>query len=74
MVGHAFIINLPKEWIESKGLSKDNIIGDISQGVSTRRRLTYCEHVAFVSKSEPKDVNDDAFNDSLDKSFMMFLV
>jgi len=34
--------NLPKDWIEPKGLSKDNIIGDIRQGVSTRRKLVFC--------------------------------
>jgi len=44
--------------IEPKGLSKDNIICDISQGVSTRRKLTYCEHVTFVSQIEPRNVND----------------
>jgi len=41
--------NLPKEWIEPRGLSKDNIIGDIEQGVSTIRKLTFFQHVAFVS-------------------------
>ena len=50
--------NLPKEWIEPKGLSKDNIIGDIEQGVSIRRKLAFFQHVAFVSQIEPKNVND----------------
>ena len=50
--------NLPKEWIEPKELSKDNIIGDIEQGVSTRRKLAFIQHVAFVSQIEPKNVND----------------
>ena len=50
--------NLPKEWIEPKGLSNDNIIGDIEQGVSTRRKLAFFQHVAFVSQIEPKNVND----------------
>jgi len=50
--------NLPKEWIEPKGLSKDNIIGDIEQRVSTRRKLAFFQHVAFVSQIEPKNVND----------------
>ena len=54
---------MPKDWIQPKGLSKDNIIGDIKQGVSTRRRIVFCEHVAFVSQIEPKNVND-ALNDS----------
>ena len=54
---------LPKDWIQPRGLSKDNIIGDIKQGVSTRRGIVFCEHVAFVSQIEPKNVND-ALNDS----------
>ena len=35
--------NLPKDWIQPRCLSKDNIIGDIKQGVSTRRRIVFCE-------------------------------
>ena len=31
--------NLSKDWIQPRGLSKDNIIGDIKQGVFTRRRI-----------------------------------
>jgi len=50
--------NLPKEWIEPRGLSKDNIIGGIEQGVSTRRKLAFFQHVAFISQIEPKNVND----------------
>jgi len=55
--------NLPKDWIQPKGLSKDNIIGDIKQGVSTRCRIVFCKHAAFVSQIEPKNVND-VLNDS----------
>ena len=54
--------NLLKEWIEPKWLSKDNIIGDISQG-STRHRLRYYGHGAFMSQIEPKNVID-ALSDS----------
>jgi len=50
--------NLPKEWIEPMRLSKDNIIGDIEHGVSTRRKLAFFQHVAFVSQIEPMNVND----------------
>ena len=50
--------NLPKEWIEPRGLSKDNIIGDIEQGVSTRHKLAFFQHVAFVFQIEPKNMND----------------
>ena len=50
--------NLPKEWIEHRELSKDNIIGDVKQEVSTRCKLVFFEHVVFVSQIEPKNVND----------------
>jgi len=50
--------NLPKEWIEPRGLSKGNIIGDIEQRVSTRHKLAFFQHVAFVYQIEPKNVND----------------
>jgi len=33
--------NLPKDWIQPRGLSKDNIICDIKQRVSTRRRIVF---------------------------------
>jgi len=55
--------NLPKECIDPKGLPKDNIIGDIKQGVSTRHKLVLFKHVAFVSQIEHKNVND-ALGDS----------
>ena len=54
---------MPKDWIQPRGLSKHNIIGDIKQGVSTRRRIVFYEHVTFVSQIEHKNVND-ALNDS----------
>jgi len=44
--------------LNPKELPKDNIIGDIEQGVSTRRKLAFFQHVAFVSQIEPKNVND----------------
>ena len=56
-------VALPKEWTKPKGLLKDNIICDFNQGVSTRCRITYCVHVAFVSQIEPKNVNE-ALSDS----------
>ena len=46
-----------------QGLSQDNIFGDIEQGVSTRHKLAFFQHVAFVSQIEPKNVND-ALHDS----------
>lgn len=40
-------------------MSKSNIIGDITKGMSTRRQLNQlCTNVAFVSQIEPKNVND----------------
>ena len=41
-----------------RGLLKDYRIGDIEHGVSTRRKLAFFQHIAFVSQIEPKNVND----------------
>ena len=57
--------NLPKEWIEPGGLSKDNIIGDIEHEVSNRHKLAFFQHVAFVYQIEPKNVNDALCDSSL---------
>ncbi|WVZ21878.1 hypothetical protein V8G54_000422 [Vigna mungo] len=47
------------EWKVSKNVSTDNIIGDISRGVSTRRQLNqFYMNVAFVSKIELKKIED----------------
>jgi len=42
--------NLPKEWSEPKGLSKDNIIDDINQGVSTILSLLIVNTLHFCLK------------------------
>jgi len=40
--------NLPKDWRTPKGLSRDNIIGEIDKEFSTRLKLhNYCEIVAY---------------------------
>jgi len=55
---------LPKEWRVPRNLSLDNVIGQVQKGVSTRSALNqFCEHMAFVSQTEPKTVAD-ALEDS----------
>jgi transposase InsO family protein len=49
----------PIEWRASKNHPLENIIGDISKGVTTRNSLTQaCNHMAFVSQIEPNDINE----------------
>ena len=56
--------DLPKEWRIPRNLSLDNVIGQVQKGVSTRSALNqFCEHMAFVSQTEPKTVAD-ALEDS----------
>jgi len=55
--------DLPKVWTTPKDMSLDNMIGDMSKGISTRKQLSQlCLNVAFVSQIEPKTV-DDALKD-----------
>ncbi|VFR00193.1 unnamed protein product [Cuscuta campestris] len=54
---------LPKEWRTLKNHPIDNVIGDLTQGVSTRNYLrNTINHMAFVSQIEPTTVLD-AIND-----------
>jgi len=47
---------LPREWKASRDYPLDNIIGDISKGVTTRHSLKdLCNNIAFVSMIEPKN-------------------
>ena len=48
--------DLEKCWKSPRGLSLDNIIGDISKGVITRNMNNFCMNVAFVSQIKPKNV------------------
>ncbi|XP_068498369.1 uncharacterized protein [Phaseolus vulgaris] len=50
---------LPKEWKTPRDLTLDNVIGNIEEGVSTRKSLNnFCEAMAFVSHVEPKNLNE----------------
>ena len=50
--------DLEKCWKSPRGLSIDNIIGDISKGVITRNMNNFCMNVAFISQIEPKNVQE----------------
>ena len=55
--------DLPKEWRTHRDHPIDKVIGDISQGVSTRLNLKdACLNMAFVSQIEPSKV-DEALGD-----------
>jgi len=48
-----------KEWRIPRDISVENIIWKMNKGVSTRRTiLNFCNHMGFVSKVEPKSINE----------------
>jgi len=50
--------DLPREWRIPRNLSLDNIIGQIEQGVFTRRTFNnFFENMAFVSHIEPSYID-----------------
>nr|UBX54590.1 transposon Pol polyprotein [Lupinus angustifolius] len=54
--------DLPKEWRTHRNHHIDNIISDISKGITTCRMLDACLNMAFVSQIEPSKI-DDAIED-----------
>ena len=51
--------NLPREWRTSRYHPLDNIISDISKGVTTRHSpKDVCNNMAFVSLIEPKNLKE----------------
>ena len=54
--------DLPKDWQFKKAHPQDLIIGDTTQGVTTRSKLKSIVNLAFIFQIEPKNI-DDALND-----------
>ena len=56
--------NFPKEWKTSRNDPLDNIIGDISKGVTTRHSFKdLCNNTTFVSLIEPKNFKEAIIDD-----------
>ena len=58
--------NVPLQpvWKEVPNHPHEQVIGEIKSGVQTRRQLQYIANIAFISKIEPKNINeacDDEF-------------
>ena len=55
--------DLSKSWKSPRGLSLENVIGDISKGVVTKNMSNFCMTVAFVSQIESKNVEEALHDD-----------
>jgi len=54
----------PREWRTQRDLSLDNIIGEISKGVSTHSRIRIlCNNMDFVSHIEPRNIDEALFDE-----------
>ena len=52
-----------KCWKSPRGLSLNNVIGDISKGVIIRNMNNFCMNVPFVSQIKPKNVQETLQDD-----------
>ena len=50
--------DMPKDWQFKKAHPQDLIIGDTTQGVTTRSKLKSIVNLAFISQIEHKNIND----------------
>ena len=50
--------DMPKDWQFKKAHPQNLIIGDTTQGVTTRSKLKSIVNLAFISQIEPKNVDD----------------
>ena len=58
MPHHTLKDGLLKDWQFKKAHPQDLIIGDTTQGVTTRSKLKSIVNLAFISQIEPKNIDD----------------
>ena len=62
-------LDLPQEWRTLKDHPIDQVIGDISKGVTTRSNLrNICNYLAFVSQIEPKTISEAIWQEVVETS------
>ncbi|XP_050918585.1 uncharacterized protein LOC127136021 [Lathyrus oleraceus] len=60
----SLVDNIPLTWITSKDHPIDNILGDITRGITTCFKISnFCYHFTFVSQVEPKNAKDALLDD-----------